>query len=35
MQGSPLMDYRALTLALERLYRDAWSDWAARRSPPR
>lgn len=33
MQDSPLMDYRALTLALERLYRGAWADWAARQSP--
>jgi protein O-GlcNAc transferase len=35
MQGSPLMDYRSLTFALEGLYRSIWTDWAVRRSLPR
>jgi len=30
MQGSPLMDYGALTSALEDLYRGIWTDWATR-----
>ena len=34
MQGSPLMDYRSLTSALEDLYRGIWTDWAARHPPP-
>ena len=34
MQGSPLMDYRSLTSALEGLYRGIWIDWAARQALP-
>ncbi len=34
MQGSPLMDYRSLTSALEDQYRGIWIDWAAGPLPP-
>ncbi|TSA13090.1 MAG: hypothetical protein D4R74_10405, partial [Betaproteobacteria bacterium] len=34
MQDSPLMNYRALTSALEDSYRRIWTDWTLRQPSP-